>query len=47
MVPGGQFRHYAPVFHMNIDLAEQRVRQQAALRVVERHASFIAGGFQA
>src|SRR5690606_4291770 len=32
---------------VQIDLAEQRIGQQAALAVVERDTGFVAGGFQA
>ncbi|MFD1692875.1 hypothetical protein ACFSHR_18985 [Azotobacter chroococcum] len=31
---------------MQIDLAEQRIGQEAALAVVKRDAGFVAGGFQ-
>ena len=32
---------------MNIDLAEQSMRQQAALGVIERGTGLVTGGFQA
>jgi hypothetical protein len=32
---------------MNIHLAEQDIRQQTALRVIERDTGFVTGGFQA
>ena len=46
MVPGSQLRHYPAVFHVDIHLAEQGVRQQAALGVVERDSGLVTGGFQ-
>ena len=42
-----QFRHDAAVLAMHRDLRMQRVRKQAALRVVEREAGFVAGAFDA
>ncbi len=45
MVARGEFRHHAAVFGVHRHLGMQGVRKQAALRVVERNAGFIAGGF--
>ena len=47
MVARRQFRHDAAVFPMHRDLRMQRVREQAALRVVERETGFVAGAFDA
>ena len=46
MVAGGQLRHHPAVLHVNVDLAEQGIRQQAPLGVVERDSGLITGGFQ-
>ena len=47
MVARGEFRDHAPVFLVHRDLGVQRVRQQAALAVIQRDAGFVAGGFYA
>ena len=47
MVTRSQFRHHTTVFHVNIDLAEQGIRQQATLGVIQRNAGLIAGCFKA
>ncbi len=45
MIARGQFRHDAAVFLMHFYLRVQRMRKQAALRVVQRQACFVTGGF--
>ena len=47
MVTGSQFRHHPAIFGMDFHLAEQGVREQSALRVIDRHTGFVAGGFDA
>ncbi|MNN40711.1 hypothetical protein D3C81_1547940 [compost metagenome] len=47
VVARGQFGHHAAVGAMQVDLAEQRIGQQTALAVIQRHAGFVAGSFQA
>ena len=46
VIARGQFRHHAAIHAVLLDLAEQRIGQQAALAVVERDTGFVAGGFQ-
>ena len=46
VVTRGQFRHHAPVEAVQLDLAENGVRQQTALAVEHGNGAFIAGGFQ-
>ena len=45
VVARSQFGHHPPILGMHGDLGVQRVRQQAARRIVKRHAGFVAGGF--
>ena len=45
MVARGQLRHHTAVVCMHINLAEQCMRQQPTLAVVEGNAGFITGGF--
>ena len=47
MVARGQFGHHAAIQGMQVDLAEQPVGQQAAVRVVDRHRGLVAAGFDA
>ena len=47
MVARRQFGHDATVLPMHRDLRMQRVREQAALCVVERETGFVAGAFDA
>ena len=47
MVARGQFGYHAAVGNVHVDLRMQGVREQAALIVVQRHAGFVAGGFDA
>ena len=47
MVARRQFRHHAAVLLVHRHLRVQGVGQQAALRVVEREAGFVTGGFDA
>ncbi|MNP63365.1 hypothetical protein D3C76_1587520 [compost metagenome] len=45
VITRGQFRHYATIRTVQVDLAEQRVGQQASFTVVECDTSFVARGF--
>src|SRR5690606_12382888 len=49
VVAAGQLRHHAAVFGMQRDLAVDRLRKQAGTGggVVDGHAGFVAGGFDA
>ena len=47
MVARGKFRYHAAVLGVHLDLRVQSVRKQAAFRIVERDAGFVAGGFDA
>jgi hypothetical protein len=47
VVAGGELRHHAAVVGVQFHLAVQRVGQQPALGVVQRHTGFVAGGFDA
>ena len=46
MVAGGQFRHHPAVDAVQLDLAENGVRQQAAFAVEHGGGAFITGGFE-
>ena len=46
VVTGGELRHHPAVDAVQVDLAEQRIGQQAALAVIKGDAGFIAGCFQ-
>ena len=43
MIARGQFRHYAAVQAMQVDLAKQLVREQPALAVQHGHRAFVTG----
>jgi hypothetical protein len=43
MIARGKFRHHPAIQPVQIDLAEQLVRQQAALVVEHRHGAFVTG----
>jgi hypothetical protein len=45
MVSGGYFRDHSAVARVQIDLAVHTVGQQAPIRVIQRHARFVAAGF--
>ncbi len=45
VIARGEFRHHAAVLGMHRDLAVEHVRQQAAVRIVDRDPGFIAGCF--
>lgn len=47
MVARGKLRHHAAILAVHFRLRIKRVTQQSALRVVERNAGFVAGGFNA
>ena len=47
MVARGQFRHHAAVGLVHRHLRMHGMGEQAALRVVEGDAGFVAGGFDA
>ena len=47
VVARGNFRHDPAIDRVQVHLAVQGVRQQAALAVVKRHAGLVAGGFDA
>ena len=47
MVPGGQFRHYAPVGLVHCDLAVQTMRKQAQIGVIDGHGRLVTGAFDA
>jgi hypothetical protein len=47
VVAGRQFRNHAAVLCVQGDLGMQGMGQQAAVRVIERNAGFVAGGFDA
>ena len=47
MVARGEFRHHAAIVGMHRHLGMQGMAEQPAFGVVERDASFIAGGFDA
>ncbi len=46
MVARCKLGHYAAVLAMHGDLRMERMREQSALRVVERETGFIAGAFE-
>ena len=45
VVARGEFRHHPAVFGVHRHLGVQRMGEQAALRMVQSNAGFIAGGF--
>ena len=45
VVTRGQLRHHPAIGTVQVDLAEQRVGQQAAFTVVKCDTGFVAGGF--
>jgi hypothetical protein len=47
MVARREFRYHAAILPVHRNLRMQGVRQQAALRVVERESGFVAGAFDA
>ncbi len=46
MVAGGQFGHHPAIDPVQLDLAEYRVREQAALAVEHGRSAFVTGGFE-
>jgi hypothetical protein len=47
VVPGGKLWHHAAIFTVHFGLRIQRMAQQALVAIVEGHAGFIAGSFNA
>ena len=47
VITRGNLRHHATVLGMDVHLAEQGMRQQARFAVVQRHAGFVTGCFDA
>jgi hypothetical protein len=45
MIPTRELGHHAPVLSMNIHLRIQRIREQAVIGVVERHAGLVTARF--
>ena len=45
VITRGQFRHYPTIIGVHADLAVQRVREQAAGRIEDRHTGLVARAF--